>query len=144
MAYDMSTSQLFAERLRTVRRRAGLRQGDLAKEIGITSRAIVRWESGDAERFTLDTLVLLADRFGVSLDYLLGREDDADASIGININQRWNQLFRLQLQRVETAIDAGADTDLVKKLNILERHELAKILPHEDYRSMMLSKGGSQ
>ena len=72
---EMSVYEIFARRVRTARRRAGLRQGDLAKEIGITSRAIIRWESGEAERFTLDTLVSLADRFDVSLDYLLGRSD---------------------------------------------------------------------
>ena len=77
---EVSTSQVFGERLRIIRRRAGLKQSELAMELGVTPRALIRWESGGAINFPLGTLVKLAGRFEVSLDYLLGMTHDMGAT----------------------------------------------------------------
>lgn len=64
----------FPERLRTLRREAGLTQKQLANKIGITQAAVSEFERG---RHAPDvfTLECLADYFKVSTDYLLGRSD---------------------------------------------------------------------
>lgn len=62
-------------RLKEMRTEWGLTQTDVAKAIGTSQRNIGRWESGLNEP-TSSSLVKLADFFRVSVDYLLGREDD--------------------------------------------------------------------
>ena len=64
----------FSERLKELRKEAGLSQNQLAKECGLTNGAIAFWELGKRVP-NLDAVIVLADYFKVSLDYLAGRED---------------------------------------------------------------------
>ncbi|MGN1234612.1 MAG: helix-turn-helix domain-containing protein, partial [Christensenellaceae bacterium] len=64
--------EFFAERIKQLRREAGLSQGELAKKIGVTQRKISYWENGQIEP-DLATIDVLCNYFGVSADYLLGR-----------------------------------------------------------------------
>ena len=64
----------FRDRLFDLRRQAGLSQEELANLLGLTRQAVQKWEAGTS-RPDMDNLVLLADYFKVSLDYLVtGRE----------------------------------------------------------------------
>ena len=59
--------------LRQQRELAGLTQGELARQTGITQAAISRWE--DNLRIpNIETCIKLADFYGISLDELVGRE----------------------------------------------------------------------
>ena len=62
------------ERLRELRKEQGETQKQVAAAIGIGERPYQYLESGE-HRPSLDTLIALADHFGVSLDYLAGRSD---------------------------------------------------------------------
>lgn len=66
----------FSNRLKELRVEKKLSQGELAKELGnkITQSAIALWEL-DKRVPNLDAVIILADYFCVSLDYLAGRED---------------------------------------------------------------------
>lgn len=64
----------FSKILKDLRSKANISQPTLAKEIGVTTRQIQRYESGENEP-KLSQAVLLADYFHVSLDYLVGRTD---------------------------------------------------------------------
>jgi transcriptional regulator with XRE-family HTH domain len=64
----------FTERLRELREEKDLSMAALGKEIGYTYSSVSRWESG-VHIPTIDILNKLAEFFGVSADYLLGRED---------------------------------------------------------------------
>lgn len=55
-----------------LREQAGLRQIDVAKEIGLSRQAYCSYEN-DKREPDLATLCKLADFFEVSIDYLLGR-----------------------------------------------------------------------
>lgn len=59
--------------LKTVRKNKGLTQSDVAKYIGISQNNYSYWENGKV-KIDNATLLKLADFFGVSVDYLLGRE----------------------------------------------------------------------
>lgn len=59
--------------IRAARKRAGLRQKDVADALGMTSQGIHRYERGGASP-PLDKLVTMARMFGVSVDGLLGLE----------------------------------------------------------------------
>lgn len=56
-----------AERLK-----AGMSKAGMANAIGVKSETISRWQSGQLE-IRASKIVALADLFGVSSDYLLGR-----------------------------------------------------------------------
>lgn len=49
-----------------------MKQEDLAAILNISRSALANWESGN-RRIDVETLVVIADFFGVSCDYLLGR-----------------------------------------------------------------------
>lgn len=62
-----------AESIKELRLERGLSQAALAKSIGVSQKAIDYWERGVNEP-KATYIVLLADFFGVTTDYLLGRE----------------------------------------------------------------------
>ncbi len=64
---------MFKDRLRTARLSNHYTQQQVADAIGVTLRSYQRYESGHIEP-PYQTLVLLADFFNVSLDYLFGRD----------------------------------------------------------------------
>lgn len=70
----------FSERLCQLRKETGQSQTDFAKEIGIPYRSYRRYEAGESSP-TIPTLLLLADYFQVSTDYLVGRNDQRSRRI---------------------------------------------------------------
>ena len=64
----------FGERLRELRKENGLGQIELAKRIGVGKSIISLWETNSCEP-TLSKLIILANFFNVSIDYLAGLED---------------------------------------------------------------------
>lgn len=62
-------------RLKELREEKNLTQADLAIKIGTSQRNISRWENESNEP-TASFVVMLADYFQCSIDYLLGRSDD--------------------------------------------------------------------
>lgn len=64
----------FSERLRELRKSKGYTQEALAKTIGITPGAIGLYEQ-DRREPDNNTIITLAEVFGVSVDYLLGLDE---------------------------------------------------------------------
>ena len=64
----------FKDRLIKLRKELNLTQEELAQKIGYTRTAISAWEIGRNEPSNADT-IKLAEYFGVSTDYLLGKTD---------------------------------------------------------------------
>ena len=64
----------FSTRLKDLRVHSALSQEQLARRIGVSRQAIIKWESG-AGRPELESLIALADVFAVSVDALLGVDD---------------------------------------------------------------------
>lgn len=65
----------FAERVRELRKERGLKQTEMATICGLNVRSYQYYEHGDGYP-EVPGLVFLADYFGVSLDYLMGRKDE--------------------------------------------------------------------
>lgn len=63
----------FAEILKSLRVERNVGQVDLAKAIGVSKGIISLWETGLREP-NMHSLIVLADYFKVSIDYLVGRE----------------------------------------------------------------------
>lgn len=67
----------FAERIRALRLSKGLTQEALGKIIGVKYDSISIYERGKNYP-EVRNLIILADYFGVSTDYLLGRTDNPE------------------------------------------------------------------
>jgi transcriptional regulator with XRE-family HTH domain len=52
----------------------GMTQTEVAEHIGVTKGAVIRWEK-DIGGISARNLAALADLFGVSCDYLVGRSE---------------------------------------------------------------------
>ena len=70
----MQTTILLNERVRQLRKEEHLSQQQLGEILGLTHKSISMIESGSRST-TIDKLVILAEYFHVSTDYLLGRSD---------------------------------------------------------------------
>ena len=65
----------FPVRLRKLRERHRLKRCVLSELCGLSRNAIRRYELGEAEP-TIRAVESIADYFGVSVDYLLGRSEE--------------------------------------------------------------------
>lgn len=63
----------FAENLKKFRKDNHVSQKTLSEHLGYGGTAIANYESGRNEP-SIDDLIKIADFFGISMDYLLGRE----------------------------------------------------------------------
>ena len=64
----------FFERLLYLRTEKALSRKELAEKLGVSVRLISYWENNQRE-CDFNMLIKIADYFGVSIDFLLGRED---------------------------------------------------------------------
>lgn len=69
---------MFAERLKALRKERKLTQIQLAQTFNVANGTIAMWETGKREP-DFDTTSRIADFFQVSVDYLLGRDDEKPA-----------------------------------------------------------------
>ena len=71
----MNNLELFAFRVKKLRKARKLSQQGLAEVLGLTQTAISGIESG-LRTTTIEKLILLAQFFEISTDYLLGLKDE--------------------------------------------------------------------
>lgn len=64
----------FSQRLRQLRTDKHLTQAQVAKRVGVTSSMVSSYET-DIRLPSYDVMIRLADLFGVTVDYLLCRQD---------------------------------------------------------------------
>ena len=60
--------------LKTLRENKGLSQLQLALKLGLNQNTVSRYENGQRQA-DYQTLIMFADFFDVSIDYLIGRND---------------------------------------------------------------------
>lgn len=89
---------MFKERLKTERKALGWTQQKLADKINTSRSNVANWENGNNEA-SPDLLGKLADLFGCSTDYLLGRTDKR------TIYDEWDEKYDInknELNNMET------------------------------------------
>ena len=90
---------LFGERLRKLREKAGITKGELAKQVGISDRALWYYEVN--ERFPRKDSVIekLAAILNVTTDYLLGSSDELNDKSTTKQNVlNYTQLTNIKVQ----------------------------------------------
>lgn len=68
-------------RLKELRNAHGLSQAAFAKKIGVAQNTVSNWENGN-RLIDTDTVTKIADMFGTTTDYLLGRAYDKNQKSG--------------------------------------------------------------
>ncbi len=97
-------------RIKELREEKKLSQTALAQSVGTSQRNIGRWENGENEP-TYSQLVKIADYFGVTIDYLVGREDDFGVVKLENLSQISND-----------------EKELISAYKLLSKEEKQKVL----------------
>ncbi len=99
-------------RLRELRLEKGLLQSDIAKIINRGERTVGFYETGDRDMGT-ETLSILSDFFGVTIDYLLGKSDERNSKqtdplglveIGFNMKD-YNPPSETQKQQIKVLLE---------------------------------------
>ena len=70
-----------AERILTLRKARNMSQEELAEQVGVSRQAVGKWESGQSQP-DLDKVIALSEFFGVSCDYLLKGDPQAQTEAG--------------------------------------------------------------
>ncbi len=69
---------MFSERIRMLRGEKHLTQAEVAREVGLSARGYQDLELGATPRG--DTLLAIAEFYGVSIDWLMGRTDTREVN----------------------------------------------------------------
>lgn len=90
----------FSERLKDLRKQAGLTQVDVAEKLGISQPAYASWERS-VKKPTQENLVKIAQILNVSVDYLVGNsEEKVDELDNIELLFRMNSKGLTDEERV--------------------------------------------
>ena len=144
-------------RIRELRERKGIPQKAFAADLGVTQPTVSDWESGRKVPSAKST-ANIADYFGVSIDYVLGRDEETDRVLRVPVLGRvaaglplyaveeivdWEELpldwkhkgefFGLQIKgdSMEPRICEG-DVVIVRKQEQVESGEVAIVLVNGD------------
>ena len=119
---------MFARRLAELRNAKGLTQQEIADLLNVSRAAYAQWETGRRTP-EADTLVRLADFFGVTTDYLYGRDEATELT-----DPEWVELFEqvrikgmeleaTALLRNATRLNKDKLRDLLKIFSLIEEEE---------------------
>ena len=104
--------------IKNIRVQKGFTQSEVASALGVSSVVYSRYETGKRQP-SIDTLIQMADIFGVTVDYLLGRQDIEDSTLSE---------YELHLLVASRNADERAKQDA---LNMLLSHSISKTDTHE-------------
>lgn len=64
----------FSQRITALRKQRKMTQEDVGELVNMSQRSVANWESGERSP-SIPTLIELSEKFGVSVDYILGCSD---------------------------------------------------------------------
>ena len=103
---------IFADKLITLRKKAGWSQEELAEKLGVTRQSVSKWEGAQSVP-DIDKILQLARLFGVTTDYLLKdeqgepeytAEEEAPALRKVTLAQANDYLAKAQANATKTAL----------------------------------------
>ena len=102
----MTTIQNIGMQIAKLRKENNVTQDELAKKLDVSAQAVSKWENGGAP--DLELLPRIADYFGVSVDYLFGRQNKTDS--GFTQKEFLERLDAVQKQISENPMFLYNDT----------------------------------
>lgn len=103
-----------ANRLRELRSSKGLNQNGVGKLVGREQSAISKWERGECEP-DHKSLEILADYYGVSIDYILGRSDEPNPGPAV-AQESAREVLAGEGVRILLDADANLTEDQLKEI----------------------------
>lgn len=103
----------FKDRLKELRISRGLTQDDLASRLDIPSSTVRRYETDEKSMPKHERLEKIADFFGCTVDYLLGRNDE-DSVNEVNLNPVDRQILE-EFRKLDPK-DQEYMIDLIKRI----------------------------
>ena len=109
-------ANVLSERIAELRKERGLTQEQLGQLVGVSAQAVSKWEKGGAP--DVELIPILADRLGVTIDNLFGRNKDEIEDMprvlirwldSFPKEQRPDKLFRLLATTFINLTDMGKD-----------------------------------
>lgn len=101
-------------RIKVLRLAKGLKQSDLADELGVRQNTLSTWENG---KYEPDNAMLrkIADYFGVTVDYVIGRADELPRRKGRRIPVLGDVAAGIPIEAIEDILDyEDIDEDLAR------------------------------
>lgn len=129
---------MFGKRLKQLREERNLRQEDLGKIVNVEKSTVSQWESGKRTP-DVGTILALADYFGVSTDFLLGKTPvETKTSREIELS-KWDNIFGQRLKKLRE--EAGYTQQQLAKLVSLSQqtighYEVGRAKPDADTLEM--------
>ncbi len=103
--------------LKKLRLKKRISQQALAAAIGVSQQSINKYENHGVEP-DITTLITMADYFGVTVDYLIGRIDESgdnfQLSGAINIETRYRRLNEREQACIDMVIDTLCDRNHIR------------------------------
>ena len=115
---------LFGEKLQAQRKKKGLSQEELARELGVTRRTVSNYENGGSYPQDRSVYFRLADFFGVDVNHFLTENEEFLTAAAEAYGKRGQDQARLILQQA-AALFAGGE--LSEKDEIAFLHDMQAI-----------------
>lgn len=115
------------EILRELRKQKGATQGDIAQLLGFSTTAYQNYERGINEPSN-KSLCILADFYGVTTDYLLGREPAPNPFADLGLDEAGEQEMLKQYMSFEPEVRAMLMDVLIKLADSAKPDEPAEII----------------
>lgn len=119
------TSNIFGERLRQLRTEdLKLSQKEFSDVIGISQSTLSSYESGKIKP-TIDVVINMSNTFGVSVDWLCGKESTVKVNSLGTLMECFFEIFEIEDIELKTDID-----------NTFEQDSLGNLISHENYAKL--------
>ncbi len=105
-------------RVKDLREERQLSRAQLAKIVGSCERNVGRWENGESEP-SCNFLIKLADYFNVTIDYIVGREDDFGNAVNANEKDDKPPTRERQVLALYSKLDESQQQDVLTMLKAL-------------------------
>ena len=97
-------SSLISQRLKALRAEKNMSQKELASKLFVSAQAVSKWERDEATP-NPDTIIKMADIFGVSTDSLLGKNSSLNTAPGINIPVLGDVAAGIPIEAIQDIVD---------------------------------------
>ena len=114
----------FGDKVKDLRKQSNMKQEELAKALGVSTRTIINYEQGKLYPRKRERYTQIAEIFGVELNYLLTEDEEFIAEAGALYGRRGQMQARDILERT-SALFAGGELSDVDQLAFI--HEIQKL-----------------
>ena len=138
MSNDKRARSVFSERLRMLRKSNNLTQKQVAQSLSIDRSTYAYYEI-DKTKPDYDTLLRISRIFNVSVDFLLGRDRDASASVTLHDNHYPRDNTETSRSLVDLTQEELAFLNIYRQLDSIQRNAVMQFALEQRLRGQSFS-----